>query len=80
MLVVHGPALKAFHDIEALDAVRKKVEALQASGVEFDACGNTMRAQSVSIKDLLPDFIQVSQGGVVRIAELQAQGYIYIRP
>ena len=80
VLVVHGPALQAFHDIEALDAVRKKVEALQTSGVEFDACGNTMRAQKVSIKDLLSDFIQVNQGGVVRIAELQAQGYIYIRP
>lgn len=80
VLVVHGPALKAFQDIEALDSVRSKVKALQGDGVEFDACGNTMKALHVGLDELLPNFVQVDQGGVVRIAELQAQGYIYIRP
>ncbi len=27
-----------------------------------------------------PGFIRVDQGGVVRIAELQSQGYLTIRP
>lgn len=80
VLVVHGPALKAFQDMEALDSVRDHVKALQGDGVEFDACGNTMKALDVGLDELLPNFVQVDQGGVVRIAELQAEGYIYIRP
>ena len=80
VLVVHGPALKAFHDIEATDQTRALYSALQEQGVEFDACGNTMRAQQVELDGLLPGMVRVDQGGVVRIAELQAQGYLYIRP
>jgi hypothetical protein len=37
---------------------------------------NTMRAQEVTLKDLLPGFVVADKGGVVRIAELQAQGYL----
>ena len=80
VLVVHGPGLKRFHDIQATDKLRKMVSGLQDLGVEFDACGNTMRAQQVQTDDLIPGMIRVDQGGVVRIAELQQQGYLYIRP
>ena len=80
VLVIHGPALKAFHSMEALEGVKKKVAALQGDGIRFNACGNTMRAQKVSTSDLLPNFVRVPQGGVVRIAQLQEKGYIYIRP
>ena len=80
VLVVHGPGLEVFHDIEATDNLRKAVAGLQELGVEFDACGNTMRAQDVQTDELIPGFIRVDQGGVVRIAELQQQGYLYIRP
>ena len=80
ILVVHGPGLKRFHDIQATDKLRKMVSGLQDVGVEFDACGNTMRAQGVQTDELIPGMIRVDQGGVVRIAELQQQGYLYIRP
>jgi intracellular sulfur oxidation DsrE/DsrF family protein len=80
VLVVHGPGLKRFHDIQATDKLRKMVSSLQDEGVEFDACGNTMRAQGVQTDELIPGMIRVDQGGVVRIAELQQQGYLYIRP
>lgn len=79
-LVVHGPALKAFHNIQATDAVRNGVLGLQREGVTFNACGNTMKAQKVVLSDLLPNMVGVPQGGVVKIAELQAEGYLYIRP
>ena len=39
-----------------------------------------MKSQKVELKDLLPGFVGVEQGGVVRIAELQSQGYLYLRP
>ncbi len=80
VLVAHGPALKAFHDIEADPKVTERVAALQGQGVRFEACGNTMRAQAVQLTDLLPNFLRRDEGGVVRIAELQSQGYMYIRP
>lgn len=37
------------------------------------------RAQEVTLKDLLPGFVVADKGGVVRIAELQARGYLYLR-
>lgn len=39
-----------------------------------------MRSQNVAPKDLLPGFIAADLGGVVRIAELQSQGYLCLRP
>lgn len=38
-----------------------------------------MKGQSVTLKDLLPGSVGAG-GGVVRIAELQSQGYLYLRP
>lgn len=80
ILVTHGPALKAFHEMSADEKISKRVVALQGQGVNFEACGNTMRAQSVAITDLLPNMFKRDEGGVVRIAELQSMGYVYIRP
>ena len=42
--------------------------------------GNSMKTQNVTLKDLLPGFGIADQGGVVRIAELQALGYAYLKP
>ncbi len=81
VLVAHGPALKAFHDtIDANPKIMDRVSALQGAGVRFEACGNTMNAQSVSLDDLMGSFARRDEGGVVRIADLQSQGYLYIRP
>jgi len=79
-LVVHGPALKAFRAAGATADVTQRVDQLEKSGLALHACGNTMRAQNVTLKDLLPGFVVAEKGGVVRLAELQSQGYIYLRP
>jgi uncharacterized protein len=79
-LVVHGPALRAFHAATANPDVKNRLATLATAGVEFGACGNTMKGQKVTLKDLLPGFVNLEQGGVVHIAELQSQGYVYIRP
>ncbi len=79
-LVVHGPALKAFHAISADDNIVAMAERLIRSGVGFDACANTMKAQGVKVDDLTPGFAVAEKGGVVRLAELQVQGYAYLRP
>lgn len=79
-LVVHGPALKAFRATAANPIVKKDVGKFHGEGLELSACGNTMKAQKLTLNDLLPGFVAAEQGGVVRIAELQAQGYLYLRP
>src|SRR5690349_10258927 len=79
-LVVHGPALRAFHSAQANPDLTQHVGRLTKAGVGFAACGNTMRSQKVTLGDLLPGFVNADKGGVVRIAELQSQGYLYLRP
>jgi intracellular sulfur oxidation DsrE/DsrF family protein len=79
-LVVHGPALKAFHAASATPDVTKRTDDMKKSGLQLNACIHTMRAQEVTLKDLLPGFIVADKGGVVRLAELQGQGYVYLRP
>ncbi|MBR0814201.1 DsrE family protein [Bradyrhizobium diazoefficiens] len=79
-LVIHGPALKAFHWAQANPDVTRRIGDFSKGGVELAACGNTMKVQNVTLTDLLPGFVSAEQGGVVRIAELQSQGYLYLRP
>ena len=80
VLVVHGPALRAFHSASANPDVSKRVGEFSKAGLEMAACGNTMKSQNVTVKELLPGFVVADKGGVVRIAELQSQGYLYLRP
>jgi uncharacterized protein len=79
-LVVHGQALRAFHSAAANPDLSKRVGQFSKAGLELAVCGNTMKSQNVTLKDLLPGFIVAERGGVVRIAELQSQGYLYLRP
>jgi uncharacterized protein len=80
VLVVHGPALALFQKAKANPDVTRRLSAIAAAGVGLAACGNTMRAQHIEIADLLPGFVRVDEGGVVRLAQLQAEGYAYLRP
>lgn len=79
-LVVHGPALRAFRSAEANPDLTQHVGRLSRAGLALAACGNTMRSQKITLADLLPGFVAAEKGGVVRIAELQSQGYLYLRP
>jgi intracellular sulfur oxidation DsrE/DsrF family protein len=80
VLVSHGPAVKQFVDIDAVDRVRSAVTKLQEQGVTLEACANTLAAMGLEPDELLANFEIAEKGGVTRIAELQGQGYAYIRP
>lgn len=80
ILVSHGPAVKRFNDIEAVNKVRENVAKLQEQGVTFEACANTLTALNLEPDELLPGFVIAEKGGVTRIAELQSEGYAYLRP
>jgi hypothetical protein len=79
-LVVHGAALRAFHAASASPETARKLAALVKADVKLNACIHSMRGQNVTLKDLLPGFAVADKGGVVLIAELQQQGYAYLRP
>ncbi len=73
-LVVLGPALKSFARASANPDITARVGKFTKAGLQLAACGNTMKAQDVTLDGLLPGFTIADRGGVVRIAELQSQG------
>ncbi len=79
-VVVHGPALKAFLKEAPNRAIVITTQERLKAGVAFVACGHTMSAQNWTLADLTPGFTVAEQGGVVRLADLQAQGWAYLRP
>ena len=80
VLVIHGPALDAFAATKANPDLKLQVKGRVADGVSFVACGNTVEALKLSPADMLEGFEIAREGGVTRIADLQAEGYLYIRP
>lgn len=62
---------------EVKDEISQRVSSLAQYGVEFHACGNTMKSLGWSEEDLLP-FAKVVEVGAADLMELQEQGYSYI--
>jgi len=56
---------------------RQRVSSLSQYGVEFHACGNTMKSLKWTEKDIF-DFATVVEVGASDLLELQEQGYSYI--
>jgi intracellular sulfur oxidation DsrE/DsrF family protein len=79
-LVVHGQALRAFHLTAANPDITRRFGQFVKAGLEPAVCVHTLRSQNVTLKDLQPGFTSADKGGVVRLAELQSQGYCYLRP
>jgi hypothetical protein len=78
--VVLGPALAVFRRDSGDLAVAEDLRDRLADGVAFYACANTLAAQKWTLADLRPGFQLAEKGGVTLIADLQAQGWVYIRP
>jgi uncharacterized protein len=79
-LVIHGAALDYFRSEAAEGGVANKVAELRKAGLALVACGNTMKGAQIGLTDLIPGFALAEEGGVTRIAQLQAEGYVYLRP
>ena len=78
--MVHGPALRHFVTAGMDPNVKVALERLQTQGLVFGACGNTMRGLNITLEQLPAGARHLPQGGVVRLMELQEQGFAYIRP
>ena len=59
------------------EETRQRVSSLSQYGVEFHACGNTMKALGWEAEDMLP-FAKIVQVGASDLMELQEEGYAYI--
>ena len=78
--VVHGPALAVFHANSDNESLRREYTSRLDAGDAFFACANTLAAHQWTLADVLPGFALAEKGGVVKLADLQAQGWLYLRP
>jgi len=78
-VVAYGPGLSLMTDKSTQS---QRVASLAMQDITFSACGNTMNkvAKKSGSMPVLIDGVQVVPAGVMRIMELQEQGYAYIRP
>jgi len=79
-LVVNGPALKSFVASSMNPELRQALQELQRDGLAFGAWATPLKAFTVTLDQLPAGARPLPQGGVVRVMELQEQGYAYIRP
>ena len=78
-LVAQGPGLKL---LTASSTQAERVQSLVHYGITFSACGNTMKniAKKTGKEPVLLEGVGRVPSGVVRVMELQEQGYSYVRP
>jgi len=81
-VVTFGPGLHMLRDDTSPVKARIEVMALSMPEISFKACGNTQEnMHKVENKDIpLVPQAQVVKSGVVRILELQEQGWSYVKP
>lgn len=77
-LVAHGAGLKLFVKKDTRFAM-ELVSLKQTYGVEYTACSNTMKAMGLTRQDLIEQ-VDRTEPAMVRIMELQEQGWAYIKP
>lgn len=81
-IVAYGPGLNMF--VEAGSPVKERISAmsLESPEITFSACGNTHRGMVKKAGKDVPLMSEATmvESGVVRLMELQADGYAYVRP
>ncbi|MFC3676376.1 DsrE family protein [Ferrovibrio xuzhouensis] len=81
-LVAYGPGLNIFRTDTSPVKARLETLKMTYDNVAFSACGNTKRGMEKAEKKeiaLVPE-AHVVPAGVVRILELQEQGWSYVKP
>jgi uncharacterized protein len=81
-LVAYGPGLHMLRSDTSPVKDRISVMSLENPNMTFAACGNTQanQAKAENKPVTLISEAKVTPSGVVRLMELQKQGYAYIRP
>jgi len=81
-IVTYGPGLHMLRRDTSPVKERIATMSLENPNLAFAACGNTQANQSKAESKpvVLLDEARITPSGVVRLMELQQQGYAYIRP
>lgn len=81
-LVAYGPGLNMFIPGKSPVAARIETMSLALENLSFAACGNTHRKMSEKVGSEVPIMEEANMvtSGVVRLIELQEEGYAYVRP
>ena len=81
-LVTYGPGLNMLIPGKSPVESRISTMSLEMDNITFAACGNTRRKMSEAAGkeiEIMDEATEVTSG-VVRLIELQEQGYAYVRP
>jgi uncharacterized protein len=80
-LVVHGPALELFEKDRMDPEMTKRFDQIIEKGVKAEMCQVSMKAFGKTIDNLAKGFVATLHPvAVKRIADLQKEGYLYIKP
>lgn len=81
-VVAYGPGLMMFVEGKSPVASRISTMSLEMDNLSFAACGNTHRKMSEKAGEqiTLLDEADMVPSGVVRLIELQENGFAYVRP
>src|SRR5689334_21380842 len=80
-LVVHGPALELFEKDKMDQEMTKRFDQIIEKGVKAEMCQVSMKAFGKTIDNLAKGFVATLHPvAVKRIADLQKEGYFYIKP
>lgn len=80
-LVVHGPALELFENDKMDPEMKKRFETIVGKGVHAEMCQVSMKLYNKTLDNLVKGFVATLHPvAVKRIADLQKEGYLYIKP
>lgn len=80
-LVVHGPALELFERDKMDPEMTKRFDQIIEKGVRAEMCQVSMKAFGKTLDKLAKGFVATLHPvAVKRIADLQKEGYLYIKP
>ena len=80
-LIVHGPALELFKEESVDPELKAKLKAAMDKGADAEMCQVSMKLFGTPLEKLVAGFQPTEHPvAVKRIADLQQQGYIYIKP
>jgi intracellular sulfur oxidation DsrE/DsrF family protein len=78
-MLLNDAAYNRVRKVSTGNPLKELFAALVAKGVQLEECAVTMRGNGWTNKDLLPG-VKVNTGAVIRLVELQQQGYAQIQP
>lgn len=80
-LVVHGPALELFERDKMDPEMTKRFDQIIEKGVHAEMCQVSMKMFGKTLDNLAKGFVATLHPvAVKRIADLQREGYLYIKP